>query len=96
MKQELNHYNKYTKGPKEGQPKTLTDRVIRFLIEGLKKTELPSKNQYRKFPGSKPDSFYWVGNAGACRVGKNISGSFSMSSQVHLNMKLWERKEGLK
>ena len=88
-------YKTYTKGPKKGQPKTLTDRVIRHLTEGLKKTELPSKNRYRKFTGSGPDSFYWVGKNGAVRAGKNASGSVSLTDKVHANMRLWERANGL-
>ena len=95
MKQELNHYNKYTKGPKAGMPKTLTDRVIRFLVEGFKRQELPSTNKYRKFTTSRPESFYWVGNAGACRAGRISSDSVSLTAQVHANMKTWEKKEGL-
>jgi len=88
-------YQTYTKGPKKGQPKTLTDRVIRHLTEGLKKTELPSKKRYRKFTGSGPDSFYWVGNNGAMRAGKNVSESVSLTHQVHANMRLWEKANGL-
>lgn len=90
----MNTYNTYTKGPKAGQPKTLTDRVVRFLVEGLNKMELPSKNKYRKFEGStfSTGSFYWVGKNGAIRAGKNVSNSISLTSQVHANMKMWERR----
>jgi len=86
-------YQTYAKGPRKGQPKTLTDRVIRHLMEGLNKQELPSKNRYRKFTGSSPDSFYWVGKNGAVRAGKNISNSISLTDKVHANMKLWERNQ---
>lgn len=91
----MNTYNTYSKGPRVGQPKTLTDRVVRFLIEGLSKTEMPSKNRYRKFSSSRPETFYWVGNVGAIRVGKNISNSFSLTAKVHANMKIWESKRGI-
>ena len=94
MKQELNHYNKYTKGPRAGQPKALTDRVVRFLIEGFKRQELPSSGKYRKFTTSRPDSFYWVGKNGSIRAGRISSDSVSLTAQVHANMKMWERKEG--
>ena len=87
----MNTYQTYSKGKRKGEPKTLTDRVVRFLTEKLEKTELPSQNRYRKFTGSAPDSFYWVGNAGACRVGKNISNSFSITNKIHLDMKSWEK-----
>ena len=99
----MNKYNTYTKGPKAGQPKTLTDRVVRFLVEGLKKKELyyDRSDKYRKFEGSRSElhqafpSSYWVGKAGAVRAGRSISNSASLTSQVHANMKMWERKEGL-
>jgi len=88
-------YQTYIKGPRKGQPKTLTDRVIRHLTEGLKKRELPSKNRYRKFTGSAINSFYWVGKNGAVRAGKNPSNSISLTDKVHANMALWERAQGL-
>ena len=88
----MNTYQTYQKGPRAGQCKTLTDRVVKFLVEGLHKRELPSKNKYRKFPGSREDSFYWVGKAGAVRAGRNISNSVSLTGQVHANMRLWEKQ----
>ena len=91
----MNTYQTYTKGPKKGQPKTLTDRVIRHLTEGLKKTELSSKNRYRKFTGSSTNSFYWVGKNGSVRAGKSPSNSISLTDKVRANMELWERKTGL-
>lgn len=93
--QEKKLYNVYERGPRKGQPKTLQDRVIRFLTEALNRKELPSKNYYRKFTGSKPDSFYWLGKNGAVRAGRIASDSVSLTSSVHANMKLWERKEGI-
>lgn len=92
-KKQYNVY--YQKGPRKGQPKTLTDRVIRFLTEGMKKKELPSKNRYRKFTGSGPGSFYWIGKNGAMRAGPNASNSVSLTDKAHANMKLWERENGL-
>jgi len=91
----MTSYQIYTKGPRKDQPKTLTDRVIRFLTEGMKKIELPSKNRYRKFIGSRPKSFYWIGKNGAMRAGPSTSNSVSLTDKVHANMKLWERKNGL-
>jgi len=88
-------YNVYLSGPNKGRPKTLTDRVIRFLTEGLHKKELPSKNKYRKFTGSSEQSFYWVGKAGAVRAGKSPSNSTSLTDRIRANMTLWERKENL-
>lgn len=98
---QMNTYQAYSKGPKAGQPKTLTDRVVRFLVEGLNRNEMEytKSGKFRKFAGSHSYvgniSFYWVGKAGAVRAGKSPSNSISITSQVHANMKMWERKEGL-
>ncbi len=91
----MNTYQTYSKGPKAGQPKTLTDRVVRFLTEGLKMPEQSynRSRKYRQFLGLK--SNYWVGKSGAVRTGKSPSNSISLTAQVHANMKLWERKEKL-
>ena len=88
-------YNVYLSGPNKVRPKTLTDRVIRFLTVGLHKQEFPSKNRYRKFTGSSDESFYWVGKAGAVRAGKSPSNSISLTDRIRANMNLWEKKEGL-
>lgn len=75
----------------------LQDRAARMLIEGLKKTELKSTSRkYRKFSGREEGHFYFVGKAGAVRSGKNASNSYSITAQFHSNMKLWEKKNGLK
>ncbi|KKN67722.1 hypothetical protein LCGC14_0458700 [marine sediment metagenome] len=97
----MNTYQTYSKGPKAGQPKTLTDRVVRFLVEGLKKKELPydRSNKHRRFEGSRSElhqtfpSSYWVGKAGAVRAGRSPSNSVSLTAHVHANMRMWERKE---
>jgi hypothetical protein len=91
-------YNVYQSGSRKGVPKTLTDRVIRFLTEGLLFEEVPSHSRYRQFyKASKVDGKelkWFVGKAGAVRAGKNASNSFSITDRVHANMKLWEKKEG--
>ncbi len=91
----MNKYNTYTKGPKAGQPKTLTDRVIRFLTEGLKRFEVPyvRNNKYGGFESTIGSSSYWVGKSGAVRAGTSPSNSISLSAQVKANMELWKRKE---
>ena len=88
----MNTYQTYSKGPKAGQPKTLTDRVVRFLTEGLKMPEQSynRSGKYRQFLGLK--SNYWVGKSGAVRAGTSPSNSISMTAQVHVNMVSWERK----
>ena len=85
-------YETFQAGPRKGQPKTLTDRVIRFLTEGLKFVERPSKSKYRLFV--KGEHQYHVGKAGAVRAGRTVSNSVSLTGSVHANMKLWEYKTG--
>ncbi len=84
-------YNTFSKGPKAGQPKTLTDRVLRFVIEGLKKEELESTTRkYRKFSGNIEGTFLYVGKNGAVRIGKTSSNSFSMTTNYLNRMVQWE------
>ena len=90
----MNNYNVFSSGPRKGEPKNLTDRIVRFLIEGLHRVEVPSKNKYRKFDGQR-ETYLWVGKAGAVRAGKSVSGSISFTATVKANMQLWERKKGL-
>lgn len=83
--------NMFVKGPKTGQPKTLKDRVIRFLIKGLNRKEYESASRkYRMFSGRNADSFLWVGNNGSVRIGKTSSNSFSMTEKYHNLMMVWE------
>jgi len=42
-------YETFQAGPRKGQPKTLTDQVIKFLTEELEFVEKPSKSRYRLF-----------------------------------------------
>jgi hypothetical protein len=60
------------------------DKVIEFL-KGRGCEELPRiSKKYQKFsyPG-RDDQFYFVGKAGALRVGKNQSSSFSVSAGLN-------------
>ena len=88
-------YQVFQSGPRKGIPKTLTDRVVRFLTEGLNRVEVKNKSKYRMFIHTKDDtrSPYFVGKAGAVRAGRNASNSMSLTSRIHINMKLWERKQ---
>ena len=86
----MNTYQTFKSGPRKGQPKTLTDRVVRFLVEGLRFIEAPSKNRYRKFVSKSADSIYWVGKNGAVRSGKAVAGSISLSDRIKTHMELWE------
>ena len=69
-----------------------SDRIIRFLTEGLHCNEIPSKSKYRQFKKNNTNGFYFVGKNGALRAGKNISNSISLTDHIEANMKLWEAK----
>ena len=72
---------------------TLTERTINFLTAGLNMKEVKSSSRkYRTFRSSTSKRNYYVGKAGAVRAGKTVSDSFSITEQVHANMKLWERR----
>lgn len=86
----MNTYQTFQSGPRKGQPKTLTDRVVRFLVEGLAMQEVSSRSKYRQFV--KDGRLYFVGKNGAVRAGKSASDSVSLTDQVHANMKMWEDK----
>ena len=86
----MNTYQTFQSGPRKGQPKTLTDRVVRFLVEGLAFQEIDSRSRYRQFV--KDGRLYFVGKSGAVRAGKSASDSVSLTDQVHANMKMWEAK----
>lgn len=86
-------YETFKHGPRQGQPKTLTDRVIRYLVEGCRMKEAvgSSSSRYRKFVGQ--DGFYFVGSAGAVRKGRNASNSISVTDLYHARMKQWEKEQ---
>jgi hypothetical protein len=84
-------YKVWTKGEKKGQPKTLTDRVVRFLVEGLHFEEVPSKTKYRKF--LKADRTYFVGKAGSVREGRTVSSSISITTYIEKLVTMWEEKK---
>jgi len=92
----LNEYQTFQSGPRKDQPKTLTDRVVRFLVEGLIFQEIDSRSRYRHFLGFSIHGGarynYWIGKNGAVRAGKSASDSISLTDQVHANMKMWEAK----
>ena len=88
----MNTYQTFQSGPRKGQPKTLTDRVVRYLVEGRGMVEMTSRSKYRWFVHPSSDGNYFVGTAGAIRYGKSASNSISVTDQVHANMKLWEAK----
>ena len=91
----MNTYNTFHHGPRKGQPKTLTDRVIRYLIEGRELQEVNSKSKYRQFIDPKNLVKYFAGKAGAVRTGQSASNSQSITDIIHKNMEAWEIKNNL-
>lgn len=71
---------------------TKTERLIRYMTVVLGLKELSSSSRkYRKFTHLKDtDRFYFVGHGASCRVGKNISTSFSVTDRICANMEKWE------
>jgi hypothetical protein len=86
-------YEIFKSGPRKGQPKTLKDRVIRYIEDGLgaKEIQTTSTNmKYRKFMRKDLDDLFLVGVNGAVRIGTNISNSIAMTDMYHKRMRLWE------
>lgn len=90
-----NEYKTFASGPRKGEPKTLTDRVVRYLTEARNMREIPLKSRYRKFVHTrscdKAQSPYFVGSNGAVRTGKNSSSSISITKAIHVKMRYWEK-----
>ncbi len=93
----MNTYQTFQNGPRKGEPRTLTDRAVRYLVEGRDMAEINSRSKYRQFVqhGNNPN-YYFVGKAGAVRTGQVSSESVSLTDVVHRMMKVWEAKNGLK
>ena len=85
----MNEYEVFKSGPRKGQTKTLTDRVVRYLVEGRKAKEVQQGSKYRCFiqDGLSP---WWVGKAGAVRAGRISSDTVSITDTVHAHMRAWE------
>jgi hypothetical protein len=89
----MNKYQVFKAGPKKGQPKTLTDRVVRYLVEGRRMQEMPSKSRFRQFiPTGNNPAYYFVGKAGAIRSGRTASNSVSITDIIYDRMKSWEAR----
>lgn len=88
----MNKYQVFKSGANKGQPKTLTDRVVRYLVEGRKAKEVQQGSKYRCFlqNGLYP---WWVGKAGGVRAGRVSSDTVSITDTVHAYMKAWERNQ---
>ena len=89
----MNEYEVFKSGPRKSQPKTLTDRVVRYLVEGRKMQEIHSKSRYRQFiPTGNNPNYYFVGKAGAIRSGRTASNSISITDTIYRNMEMWEAR----
>ena len=90
----MNKYHVFKSGPRAGQPKTLTDSVVRYLVEGLRVTEIKSKStKYRLFTVTGlPGQFYFVGKAGGVRLGTSVSNSSSWTTHIHNSIRDWEAR----
>lgn len=89
----MNEYQVFKAGPKKGRPKTLTDRVVRYLVEGRKMQEMPSRSRYRQFiPTGNNPAYYFVGKAGAIRSGRTASNSISITDAIYRNMEIRETR----
>jgi hypothetical protein len=87
----MSSYEVFKSGPRKGQPKTLTDRVVRYLVEGRGWIERGQRGKYRWF--TRPiGRNYFVGKAGAVRAGVAVSDSVSLTDVVHERMRQWEIK----
>lgn len=84
-------YSVFKSGPKKGQPKTQKDRVLRFIIEGLKLEPVDFCVAKPKFKGMDGSWFWFVGENGSVRAGKNISTSFSLTDRIKVQMEQWEK-----
>jgi len=83
-------YDIFQRGLRKGQPKTLSDRVVRFLVGHYGCKEVDSRSKRRQFTMPATDKYYFVGKNGSCRVGKVASRSFSATASVRKHMESWE------
>lgn len=87
----MNSYQTFKSGPRAGQPRTLHDRVVRYLVEVLKAKEVQIKSKkYRAFSIGGEDR-YFVGKYGAVRVGLTLTDSISITERIHQETGRFER-----
>jgi hypothetical protein len=85
-------YNVFKSGPRKGQPKTLTDRVVRYFEDGLGMKEVLCRSgKYRQFAINGCMDSYFVGSKGAVRFGTCASKSVSLSHKMIGEIEKWER-----
>jgi len=90
------NYEVFKSGLRKGQPKTLTDRVIRFIEKGLRRPKHYNvRNNFLQFEGLVSGSFWFIGKNGAVRTGQSKSSSISITERVHRQMEIWEKENNL-
>ena len=78
----MNEYNVYIKGPKKGQCKTITDKLVKFVtLCGY--SEIASKSKYRTFTKDNTVNKIFIGTKGAFRQGRIASKSRSICGIVN-------------
>jgi len=86
-------YNVFQKGPRKGQPKTIQDKMSRFLEMNYSAIEEQRTSvKYKKYLVG--DNILYVGKNGAVRVGKSISSSLSITGKMKRNLEIWEQRKG--
>ncbi len=86
-------YNVYLSGPRKGQCKTLTDRIVRYIVVGLNGKEIESRTKKRTFEIN--GKLYFIGTSGSVRTGKNVSNSVDIAGLFKQNMTKWEKENEL-
>ena len=93
----LNEYNVFIAGPRKGEPRTLVDRITRFLVAGLGTIEVQPEpeGKYRRFrsPVAETPYYYYVGKAGAVKAGETASKSTSITKFIRKVMTEWESSD---
>lgn len=65
---------------------TKAEQVIEILKGRGAREVTSTSRKYRKFTyPNRPDQFYWIGKAGAVRVGKTVGDSVSLTFAFHNN-----------
>ncbi len=79
---------------------TLQERIIRYLTEAQGAVEVPSSSRkYRQLNrsitmpnGRTGESYYFIGRAGAIRVGRCASKSQSFTDAIMPKVEAWEKE----
>jgi len=73
---------------------TLTEKVRMYLEDVLEAEQVESKSRYFQYKSKTREEFYFVGNAGAVRVGSNASNSISITRHFLTQVEEYEKEHG--